>query len=208
MNTALRLMAPAAAVLLAPSLAFAHHAMDNAMPTTLLQGLLSGLGHPVIGLDHLAFIIAAGVLAARYSKGLLLALLFVLGSIAGAVLHLGGLDLPGVEWWIAATLLVVAVPLLRRGPAFVPAITVFYAIAGYAHGYALAETIVGAEATPLAGYFAGLTAIQALLATAAYGLTRWVIARRPGVPLARATGVAAAVAAVAVIALNLGSAGW
>ena len=43
----------------------AHHAMGGTTPQTLAQGLLSGLAHPVIGLDHLAFTVAAGLLAAR-----------------------------------------------------------------------------------------------------------------------------------------------
>ncbi|MCQ3942503.1 MAG: urease accessory protein UreJ, partial [Alphaproteobacteria bacterium] len=30
-----------------PAAAFAHHVMDGALPATPLQGLLSGLGHPV-----------------------------------------------------------------------------------------------------------------------------------------------------------------
>ena len=44
--------------------AFAHHAMDGQMPTSFAQGLLSGLAHPVIGPDHLAFIISG-----RYRMG-------------------------------------------------------------------------------------------------------------------------------------------
>ena len=47
------------------SSAHSHHVMDYAMPATALEGLLSGLGHPVIGIDHLLFIAGAGVLAAR-----------------------------------------------------------------------------------------------------------------------------------------------
>lgn len=44
--------------------AFAHHAMDGKMPVTFLQGLLSGLGHPIIGFDHLAAVVGVGVLGA------------------------------------------------------------------------------------------------------------------------------------------------
>ena len=40
--------------------AVAHHVMDRNLPVTFMQGLLSGLGHPVIGLDHLAALIAVG----------------------------------------------------------------------------------------------------------------------------------------------------
>jgi len=39
--------------LLAVDPAFALHAMAGATPTSFSEGLLSGLGHPVIGLDHL-----------------------------------------------------------------------------------------------------------------------------------------------------------
>ena len=30
----------------------------------MLHGLLSGIGHPIIGFDHLAFVIAVGLIAA------------------------------------------------------------------------------------------------------------------------------------------------
>ena len=36
--------------------AFAHHVVGGKMPVTFMDGLLSGLGHPIIGLDHLAAI--------------------------------------------------------------------------------------------------------------------------------------------------------
>src|ERR1044071_6160591 len=41
--------------------ASAHHVMGGKMPTTFAEGFLSGLGHPVIGPDHLAFLLAIGV---------------------------------------------------------------------------------------------------------------------------------------------------
>jgi urease accessory protein len=34
------------------------------MPTTFLEGLLSGVQHPALGLDHLVFIVVLGVAAA------------------------------------------------------------------------------------------------------------------------------------------------
>ena len=45
--------------------ALAHHPMGGRMPATFTDGLLSGLGHPIIGLDHLAAVLAIGCLAAR-----------------------------------------------------------------------------------------------------------------------------------------------
>ena len=38
--------------------ASAHHVMGGKTPTTFVDGFLSGLGHPVIGPDHLAFLLA------------------------------------------------------------------------------------------------------------------------------------------------------
>ena len=53
-----RFFAACLAVLAVPISANAHHAMDSALPGNLLQGFVSGLAHPVIGLDHLLFVIA------------------------------------------------------------------------------------------------------------------------------------------------------
>ena len=40
---------------LSASPAAAHHPMGGTPPSTFVEGLLSGFGHPVIGPDHLAF---------------------------------------------------------------------------------------------------------------------------------------------------------
>src|SRR5262245_6809064 len=42
--------------------AFAHHMMGGRTPATFGEGILSGLGHPIIGLDHLAAVVAVGCL--------------------------------------------------------------------------------------------------------------------------------------------------
>ncbi|MET0472193.1 MAG: HupE/UreJ family protein, partial [Xanthobacteraceae bacterium] len=61
----LRLLRHAALVvvplLLMTESASAHHVMGGRTPTTFVEGFLSGLGHPVIGPDHLAFLLAIGV---------------------------------------------------------------------------------------------------------------------------------------------------
>ncbi len=45
-----------------------------------------------------------------------------------------------------------------------------FAVVGLLHGYALGESIVGAEPAPLVAYFAGLLMIQTAIAFAAYAL--------------------------------------
>ena len=99
----IRACAPVVPLLLwAPGPALAHHFMDGGLPQTFVQGLLSGLGHPLIGLDHAIFIIAAGFLLALVPGGLWGIAALIAGSLAGAALHLFGLDLPGGEIGVAA----------------------------------------------------------------------------------------------------------
>ena len=76
------------------SSAFAHHPLGGEVPTTMLHGLLSGIGHPIIGFDHLAFVIAVGLIAAFQSNRLVMPLGFVAGTVAGTMLTLAGVTLP------------------------------------------------------------------------------------------------------------------
>ncbi|MEM6866945.1 MAG: HupE/UreJ family protein [Cyanobacteria bacterium P01_C01_bin.121] len=60
------------AALLAPVAppALAYHPFGGNVPGTIWTSLLSGIGHPVIGLDHLAFVIAVSLMAAVLRQGL------------------------------------------------------------------------------------------------------------------------------------------
>src|SRR5216683_2935674 len=87
--------------------AFAHHVMGGAMPVTFGQGLLSGLGHPVIGLDHLAFIVAVGVAVGIAGLNLAIPALFIVASAVGVALHVRGITLPGAELLVALSVLIV-----------------------------------------------------------------------------------------------------
>ena len=53
-----------------------------------------------------------------------------------------------------------------------------FAVVGLIHGYALGESIYGAEPTPLYAYLLGLAVIQSAIALAAVQITR-AVARRP-----------------------------
>jgi urease accessory protein len=192
-----RLFRAAALLAATAAPAHAHHAMDYAMPATALEGLLSGFGHPVIGVDHLLFIAGAGVLAARFARGALLPLAFVVASVAAAGLRYVGVDVGLGELWIAGSLVVLGALMLV---ASVPGrgVTVgLFMIAGALHGYALAEAIVGAERTPLAAYLAGLALVQSAIALGAWWVATWLVLRRPRVPLQRLAGAVIGIAGVA-----------
>jgi urease accessory protein len=185
---------------LAPA-ALAHHVMGRELPGTAWHGLLSGLGHPIIGLDHLAFIVGVGLISHLAGRIVLLPALFVLGTAMGCFAHLQRLDLPSPELAIALTLAVAAgiVAARLRVPAMAAAI-LFVAVGGL-HGYAYGESIVGAEATPLAAYVVGFAAIQYTVAVAsALALRRIVAAAYLGEAAAtRLAGAAMALVAAGAI---------
>ena len=140
----------------------AHHAMDGAMPSTFTQGLLSGLAHPVIGLDHLAFIVAAAWLIAKRPTGLRAALagVFVVASVLGTVLHVNLVDLPGTELLVVLSVVLAGALVWTRQLALAQGLWVLLPVAGVFHGYAYGESIVGAEPTALYAYLLGFVLIQ------------------------------------------------
>jgi urease accessory protein len=183
------------------SLAHAHHAMDYATPATLLDGLLSGLGHPVIGIDHLLFIVGAGVLASRFARGWLLPLAFAAASIAAVGMGHQGMAVGVSELWVAASLLVLAAFLFATRNPGRAVVAGLFLVAGLLHGAALAEAIVGAEPTPVAGYLAGLALVQCAVALAAWWVATRLTADRPGGLVQRLAGATIGVAGLAFVAL-------
>jgi urease accessory protein len=139
--------------------AFAHHPMGGGKVTTFAQGLLSGLGHPILGADHLTFLLALGVAAAFVPAGVGVIAAFMIASFAGVVAHLAHVGLPFLEPALAVTVMAAGLFLIGQARSTLP-LSILALVGGVLHGYALAESIVGVEPTPLAAYLAGLTVIQ------------------------------------------------
>ena len=171
-KTICRIGLVATVALLAADPAFAHHMMGGRTPATFGEGLLSGLGHPVIGIDHLAFLVAVGVAVGVAGLNLLMPVLFVATSAVGVALHVRGVNVPGAEVMVAASV-ILAGALVARGAVSSAALwAALLAAGGLVHGYAFGESIYGAEATPLAAYLVGLVVIQSALAIGIAALTR------------------------------------
>ncbi len=169
------------ALVMSPALA--HHPLGGKMVSNPLEGLLSGMAHPVIGLDHLAFVIAVGCGSALLAKAAnrqttnqpsiahLIPIGFLTAAIAGTAIHLLKVDLPFNELWVALSVLLLGLSIGLGQKLPVAALTGFVTLAGLFHGYAYGESIVGAEATPLVSYLVGFTGIQALIAYGAFFAT-------------------------------------
>ncbi len=147
-------------VLLMSTPALAHHPMGGETPSSFIEGFLSGLAHPVIGVDHLAFIVAIGLIAATKRHGILITIAFVLSAMVGTGLHLIGFALPGAELLISGSVLLFGILLVLKDSPNMVMIMALAAMAGMCHGYAYGEAIFGASPAPLLAYLLGFTAIQ------------------------------------------------
>jgi urease accessory protein len=176
--------------------------MDGATPTSFGGGLLSGLGHPIIGLDHLAAIIAVGCLAATQPKGALLAAGYVIATIVGAAAHIGEATVPNAEVFVALSVVALGLIVFRKQPLRRDLAFALFAAAGLLNGYALGESIAGAERAPILAYFIGLAAIQIAIALAIMFGVRLLTTRAPLQLLAMRVIGAFAVGAGAAILLQ------
>ena len=140
--------------------AFAHHPLGGTAPETMLHGFLSGVGHPLIGFDHLAFVLAIGVLAAFQTHRLILPFGFVIGTMIGSLLTLAAVTLPLTELMITLSVLFAGLIVMRgRDVAVLPA-TILGTLAGLFHGAAYGAAVIGAETTPIIAYLAGFGLTQ------------------------------------------------
>ncbi|MGV3650421.1 MAG: HupE/UreJ family protein [Devosia sp.] len=163
-KAASRLALAAIGIFALSSPSFAHHAMGGETPTSLFEGLVTGMAHPVIGLDHLAFVVAVGLLAAVAGAPLFAPLLFVGGTLLGCAAFLSGISFAFTEWLIVLSVLALGLAIAAGHSKVRPAELGLFALAGLFHGMAYAEGIIGAEAAPLAAYLFGFAIVQAAIA--------------------------------------------
>jgi urease accessory protein len=164
----------------------------------VVGGLVGGLAHPVTGPDHVAAMVAVGLWGAFLGRPAiyLLPVIFPLVMAAGGVLGILGVPLPGVEFGIAASavLLGLAVVLAARPPIWIAAalVGVFAVFHGYAHG---AELPPGSDALSFSVGFVVATGVLHLAGIGIGLLARWPAGRIA----VRAAGGAIALAGVAFL---------
>ncbi len=157
----LLLMGAAAALAVPPG--WTHHPFEGVEPhdLSLVQGLVSGLGHPVLGTDHLVFLLAIVVMTALTTRRWVLPLLA--SGLAGSGLAVLVGAMPGPNLGLALEL-VVSLSLAAAGLAqagWLPT-WVLLPLMGV-HGFLLGEPMIGAEPTPLLAYGLGLLLSQGAL---------------------------------------------
>ena len=162
-----------AASLLSP--AHAHHpfGMGDSTDLSALQGLLSGIGHPLLGPDHLLFLLAIAFIGLQRPRAWVLPLLAagLGGSVLSQFIPLPDAVAPWAEALVSLSLAVEGLIALSLAPAawLLPLFGL--------HGFLLGSTIVGAEATPLFSYFLGLLVAQGSLLLLITALSQGLVER-------------------------------
>jgi urease accessory protein len=160
----------AAAATLLPDIALAHEG-------GVVGGFLSGVSHPIFGLDHLVAMIAVGLWGAFLGQPAiwLLPVVFPVVMAVGGLSGIAGVPIPGVEAGIALSALALGamVALALRPPLWVAAVLVgvFAIFHGHAHGTELPQA-----ANPLA-YGVGFVVATGLLHLS--GIALGLLARWP-----------------------------
>jgi urease accessory protein len=159
----------AALATLLPSQAWAHEGSAAA------GGFVSGLTHPLFGLDHVVAMVAVGLWGGQLKKPAiwLLPVTFPIVMAIGGMLGARGVPLPAVEVGIAGSAIVLGIMVAAsvKPPLWVAALIVgsFAIFHGHAHGTELPES-----GTPLA-YGAGFVISTGLLH--AIGITIGLLVR-------------------------------
>jgi urease accessory protein len=143
--------------------ASAHHVMGGKTPSTFTDGILSGVGHPIIGPDHLAFLVALGIAVGVGRLSLVTPFLFLLAMAGGVAAHVTAVNIPFAELIVAVSVLTAGVLIALDWNVPSAAWAAIFGVAGFFHGYAYGESIYGAEPTPIVAYLVGLVAVQTAL---------------------------------------------
>jgi urease accessory protein len=150
----------AAAFFLGIGTASAHDLMGGRTPLTFAEGLFSGVGHPIISPDYLAFLLALGIAVGVFRLSFINPLLFVVAMICGVAMHVAGFYLPAADLIVSVSVLIAGLMLIieeRIPPAWWMSVVI---AAGLFHGYSYGDSIDGAEPIPLVAYVIGLAAVQ------------------------------------------------
>ncbi|MFK7938419.1 MAG: HupE/UreJ family protein [Roseovarius sp.] len=165
-----KLIATAAATLAATP-ALAHHPLNGMPMETFTHGLMSGAGHPVLGFDHMFFVIAMGVAALFTAQRYLTPLAYIVAMLVGCGLMYTGFAMPMAETVIAISLLAMGGVVLSGRSLGTGAAIALFAAFGLFHGSAFGGSIAGQEGgistAVLLGYLIGLGVIQYAIAIAA-----------------------------------------
>ena len=182
--------------------ALAHHpfGMGEGAELNGWQGLLSGIGHPLLGPDHLLFLLALAFVGLKRPQAWTMPLLAV-GLAGSGLAQFVSLPAAMTGWAEALT----ALSLALEGLVALCVLPSAWLLPLFGlHGFLLGNMMVGAEPTPLLAYFAGLLlgqgALLLLVTSLSQRLLTWLGADGRRLAAGIWIGIGGALAWVALVA--------
>jgi len=173
-KTSFRSLGTAAVLAVAAGAAQAH-------PGHGADGLLDGLTHPFMGVDHLLAMVAVGLWSvAALPQGRRVAgpVVFIAMLLAGALAACAGVALPRVETGVAASVVMLGVLMLAAGRLPAGLGLGLVAAAALLHGFAHGSELVAGQS--FAAYATGFMVGSALLHAVGLGAGAWLQTLRTG----------------------------
>ena len=172
----MRILIIALLTALAVPAALAHHPLDGMPMQTLGHGLLSGIGHPLLGFDHLFFVVLVGIASSLCRRRFSAPFFYLAAMLAGCLLTSTVTALPATELLVALSLLTLGLVLASGRSLGLPGLYMMFAGFGLFHGAAFGGSLAAQEAgfgiEVLLGYLVGLGLTQYAIAIAAgWGMT-------------------------------------
>lgn len=164
---------------------------------------IGGFLHPLLGIDHLLAMVTVGLLSAQMGGRAIWTVpaTFVAVMAVGGVLGYIGVELPMVEYGIAASVIILGVALLAKRQIPVPLVMAIVGLFGLFHGHAHGAELPQVANDPLyvIAYVLGfMTATAGLHVIGA--LIGYILLRRPrGATMLRVAGIAIAIAGIFII---------
>ena len=147
-----------------PFKVYAHHPLAGTPMETFAHGILSGVGHPLLGFDHLFFVLVMGIAAVFTARRYSTPFAYIAAMLLGCLAMAKGVGLPAKELVIAVSLIVLGAAVFRGKMLGIAPAIVLFAGFGLFHGSAFGDSIAAQEAAlgtkVLIGYLMGLGVIQ------------------------------------------------
>ena len=165
--------------LFAANPALAHHPLAGAKMETFIHGILSGVGHPLLGFDHLFFVALVGIVAVYTTRLYSAPLAFISAMLTGTLLSSFGFAIPATEIMIIISLLTLGGIVATGRNMNLKSTIILFALTGLFHGSAFGASIAGqgiaVGSSVLIGYLLGLGIIQymIIIITGNVAITIW-----------------------------------
>ena len=156
-----------------PSLVLAHHPLAGGPMLNFSDGFLSGIGHPILGLDHLAFIFGIGLISYLSRNLLNYSVTFIGGTLVGLFSIIFGFFLPFYELIISFTLLILGYFIISKNNNRFKKL--IFSIFGIFHGWAYGAILsneVKLNIDVVLGYSLGLLITQLFIIFLGFSLIK------------------------------------